>query len=248
MVLDHPLISRRYFFPRGGAPAEPFWVDCGEAQLACSYIVRDPQAKTLIHFHGNGEIVSDYLPDFQEALLQLGVNVFLAEYRGYGGSTGAPSLVKMLDDTSAIFDAIGLPQEQLVIFGRSVGSIYALEFADRYPDIAGLVIESGIADPLSRIIFRVDPDELGVSEAQMAEEAAEYLDHQKKLERLRAPLLILHTEHDHIVDKDHAERNIAWAGCADKTLHLFPRGDHNTIMFLNGPEYMEQLRGFLGRL
>ena len=59
-ILDHPLICERYFFPRKGCFADPFWVDCGDAQLACSYHEIDPTAKTLIHFHGNGEIVDDW--------------------------------------------------------------------------------------------------------------------------------------------------------------------------------------------
>ena len=54
---------------------------------------------------------------------------FLAEYRGYGGSTGEPSLVAMLDDVDAIFSALGRPAGELVVYGRSIGSIYAIEFA-----------------------------------------------------------------------------------------------------------------------
>ena len=59
-LLDHPLISERYFFPRDGYFKDPFQVNCGDAQLACSYHEIDPAAKTLIHFHGNGEIVDDW--------------------------------------------------------------------------------------------------------------------------------------------------------------------------------------------
>ncbi len=56
-LLDHRLISERYFFPRQGGLVDPFWIDCGEARLACAYHEIDPDAKTLVHVHGNGEIV-----------------------------------------------------------------------------------------------------------------------------------------------------------------------------------------------
>ena len=78
MILDHPIISQRYFFPRRSPLDDATLVDCGEATLACYRLDRHPDAPTVVHFHGNGEIVADYLPDFAEALLDLGVNVFFA--------------------------------------------------------------------------------------------------------------------------------------------------------------------------
>ena len=42
-LLNHPLISQRYFFPRRGFLPEPFWVEVEGAQLACYYYEVDPQ-------------------------------------------------------------------------------------------------------------------------------------------------------------------------------------------------------------
>lgn len=75
-LLNHPLISQRYFFPRRGCLSVPFMVAVDGAQLACSYHEIDPQAKTLVHFHGNGEIVDDWLDGFVEAIGQTGCNCF----------------------------------------------------------------------------------------------------------------------------------------------------------------------------
>ncbi|MFU8806292.1 MAG: alpha/beta hydrolase, partial [Bradymonadaceae bacterium] len=63
MILDHPLITERYFFPFDTSPSNPHWVDTGEHRLACYGEMRHPGAMTVIHFHGNGEVVSDYLPE-----------------------------------------------------------------------------------------------------------------------------------------------------------------------------------------
>ena len=92
-LLDHHLISERYFFPRAEAPAEPFWVDCADGtRLACAYHETDPAAPTVVHFHGNGEVVADYLDGFPGLIDRMGCNCFFAEFRGYGGSTGTSTV------------------------------------------------------------------------------------------------------------------------------------------------------------
>jgi alpha-beta hydrolase superfamily lysophospholipase len=243
--LDHDLISSRYFFPRDGALPQTTWVESHGERLACYHLAPHPGARTLVHFHGNGEIVSDYIPDLTSALLDLGVNIFFAEYRGYGASTGIPRLASMLDDVDAICHATQCPPEQLVVFGRSIGSIYAIETAKRFPNIGGLILESGIADPFERVLLRVSPEELGISTEAFQAEATTHLDHQQKLSGYNGPLLILHTEHDGLVDRSHADRNFAWAASEQKTKHIFPRGNHNSIMAVNWFDYMDKIKSFL---
>jgi hypothetical protein len=105
-TLNHPLISERYFFPRQEAFADPFWIDCGDARLGCHYTEVDRGAPTIVHFHGNGEIVADYV-DFLPALFsRIGCNTFLVEFRGYGMSEGRPELGRILDDTVSLLDQL----------------------------------------------------------------------------------------------------------------------------------------------
>lgn len=241
---DHRLISERYFFPRPGT-AGTTEVRVQDATLACAFADAGHE-HTLLHFHGNGEIVDDYLPDFPRLMSDMGLNTFLAEYRGYGGSTGIPQLGAMLDDVDAIVEAAGKP-ESLIVFGRSIGSIYAIEAAHRYPQIAGLVLESGIADVLERILLRVSPQELGTSINEMRAAFEERFDHQAKLAAFKKPTLILHAEHDHLVDKSHAEQNASWAGGSTK-LVILPRGDHNSIFFENRERYLRELSEFVAPL
>ena len=246
-LLNHPLISERYFFPRRGHFPEPFWVDCGDARLACSYHEVDPAAKTLVYFHGNGEIVADWRGSFVHRAGQAGVNVLLAEYRGYGASTGRPQLGRMLADVRVVGRALGQPAEQLIFFGRSVGSIFAIEAAAAFPGAAGLILESGIADVLERLLLRLRPEELGVSEAQLHQVVAERLDHQRKLAQYIGPVLVLHARHDDLVDVSHGQRLYDWAG-SSKEIKIFPHGGHNDIMAVNAPAYFDALNGFIDRL
>ncbi len=153
----------------------------------------------------------------------------------------------MLGDVPAIVEAVGVPRERIVVFGRSVGSIYAIEAASTYGDLGGLVLESGIADVGQRIKLRVEARELGCSEAELDQAVMEHLDHASKMKKVRVPLLVMHAEQDHLVTLDHAERNYGWAGSDDKRLCRFPRGDHNTIMFANQAEYFDALHDFLNR-
>ncbi len=246
-ILNHPLISERYFFPRRGQPSRPFWVDCGDARLACSYHEIDPAAKTLIHFHGNGEIVDDWQGDFVTIIQQMGFNVFLAELRGYGQSTGDPQLGKMLSDVVPMVEALQRPTHDLIFFGRSVGSIFALEAAARFPEAAGLIIESGVADVKERLLLRVSPQELGASVAEFESEIEEHLNHKKKMTAYPGAVLILHTQNDGLVDVSHGQRLYDWAG-GKKILKIFPHGNHNDIMIVNAREYFSFLQQFLTSL
>lgn len=239
-LLDHPLLASRYFFPRRVSFPSPRWVDAGDARLACAlHRVDDPAALTVVHFHGNGEVVADWLGDLPGPVAALRCNLLLAEYRGYGMSTGAPRLGRMLDDVEAILRAAG-PPERVVVFGRSVGSIFALEAVARFPQVAGLVLESGIADVLERLLLRLAPAELDATPEALAAEVAARLDHRRKLGAYRGPTLVLHTLFDDLVPVTHAERLAEWAG-GPVTLRLFDRGDHNTILAENEAAYLAAL-------
>lgn len=246
-LLDHPLIGERYFFPRRGHLNDPFWVDCGDARLACHYHQVDPSARTLIHFHGNGEIVDDYLGDFVSLVGRMGCNCLLVEFRGYGLSGGRPALGRMLADVPPVIRALGQPAEQLIFFGRSVGSIFAIEAATRYPEASGLILESGVADVLERLLLRVDPAELGTTREQLAQAVADRLDHRQKLARYQGPVLVMHTLNDGLVDVSHGRRLYQWAQ-GRKRLQVFPRGNHNDIMFENAREYFRLLAEFIAGL
>jgi pimeloyl-ACP methyl ester carboxylesterase len=242
-LLDHPLIAERYFFPRAGSPRGRLDVDVDGAVLACALRRAGPGGQTVVHFHGNGEVVADWQDGFDDAVLAMGWDLLLAEYRGYGGSTGEPRLGRMLGDVEPVIRAAG-PPERLVVFGRSVGSIFALEAVARFPGVAGLILESAIADPLERLLLRVDPRELGVDQATFQAAVASRLDHRSKLGRYGGPVLVLHSRHDGLVDVSHAERLAEWAG-GPVTLRIFEEGDHNSILAANAEAYLEAVAEFL---
>lgn len=246
-ILNHPLISERYFFPRREGLDDPFWVDCGDARLACYYRRRYERGRTVVFFHGNGEIVPDYLNGFVEVFDRLGYNCLLAEYRGYGFSTGRPELGVLLEDVETILRATGEVPERLVLFGRSVGSLFAIHGVSLWPRIGGLILESAVADVLERLLLRVRPEEMGIGMGDFRVAVAERLDHRTKLQSFSGPVLVLHGEGDELVDVSHAHRLYQWAG-GPKKMKIFPRGGHNDLAFVNAPEYFALVGEFLKNL
>ena len=244
-ILNHPLITERYFFPRQEAFPDPYWVDCDDVRLACHYNEVDPDAVTVVHFHGNGEIVADYVDFLPDIFARFGCNCLLAEFRGYGMSDGRPELGRILDDVDTILDKLPSRPGKTVFFGRSVGSIPAIHAASLWPDAAGMIIESGIADVLERLLLRVHPTELGVSGQDLQQAVADRLDQKEKISAFNGPLLVLHTANDGLVDVEHAKKLFAWATTLDKKIEIFPRGDHNSIMMVNADAYFGLVGEFL---
>jgi uncharacterized protein len=233
-LLDHPAISQRYFFPRPDPPSDAWMVD----RLACAKRTKGRGA-ALLHFHGNGEVVSDWLGDFADGLDAGGVDAYFAEYRGYGSSSGQPSLSALLDDALVVFDAMDRPPSEVVVYGRSIGSLAAAHVAAQR-DVKALVLESGICDLSERLLVRVSPDEIGATEDELRAAVKASFDQEAKIARAKCPVLVLHAERDDMVRKHHAERNAKAAGTRAE-LVMYPAGDHNTIHAFNGEDIVRRV-------
>jgi alpha-beta hydrolase superfamily lysophospholipase len=244
-ILDHEAISGCYLFPQQRSIVAPFMVQVAGAELACYRRVIDPASFTLVHFHGNGEAVADYVPWLADEFSSIGLNSLFVEYRQYGGSTGKAQLVAMLGDGEAAVAAAELAPEKVIAFGRSIGSLYAIELVHRQPTIAGLVLESGIADPSERFLVYADLSSARLNESDVVVEARRKFNHKQKLSGYQNPLLVMHAEHDRLIDISHAERNYQWAASSQKRLLRFPFGDHNSILGENQDEYFKALRSFV---
>jgi len=244
-LLNHPLIAARYFFPIEQPLSDATLVPIDAGHLACWRSAPASDRPVVVHFHGNGELVHHWQHGpLADTIAAAGWDLFLAEYRGYGGSDGDPHLATMLDDIPGIADAVGVDPTKIVVFGRSVGSLFAVDWVRQRPTTAGLILESGIFDLHERIALRADPRSLGVEdEATMRALITERIDHARVLGAYRGSTLVLHAERDHLVSIAHAERNAAAARAA--TFVRFARGDHNSILFANLERYLSEVSAFL---
>ena len=246
-LLDHPVISSRMFYPWPNSFPDPFYVEVRAGKLGCWYNRPFPDAPTMMLFHGNGETVADYIDSFAWSISGLGINLFLAEYRGYGMSIGQPTMTSILDDVTELVKACEVDPTRLVFFGRSLGSLFAVHAASLYPQAAGLVLESGIADPLERVLNWVEPRQMGVTEDELRVETERVLNQPAKLALFQGRTLVMHTRNDDIVPCEHGANLHEWAN-NPKKLVMFERGDHNNIMAVNSEAYFNELGLFFSQI
>src|SRR5258708_2866958 len=96
-LLDEAGVTGMMFYPRPDPfPPPPgatdHLIEVGpDAAIGARFYAFDPALPTILYFHGNGEVVSDH-DTLAPLYRQAGANLFVAEFRGYGRSTGQPTL------------------------------------------------------------------------------------------------------------------------------------------------------------
>ena len=250
--LDVPQVLTRLFHPRpeyAGSPtsAQELLIPVAGAAVGGRFYAAGAKAPTLLFFHGNGEIVADY-EDLGPIYARLGLNFLPVDYRGYGRSTGTPTVAAMMADCHVILAFVRdwLRERQftgpMAVMGRSLGSAPALELAAAHPDeLAGLVIESGFAwaAPLLRLLG-VDAQALGYVE----DEGFRNVD---KIGQWTKPLLVIHADHDQIIPVSEGVALYEACPSHEKTLLRVPGAGHNDVLPVGFTAYMEAI-GRLARL
>src|SRR5262249_60947075 len=95
-------------------------------------------------FHGNAGNAGDRLDRVKLLVSALHVDVLIADYRGYGKSSGKPGEQEVYDDGLAMVaeaERRGVPAVRMVLFGESLGCAVAIETALAKP-CAGLILEA----------------------------------------------------------------------------------------------------------
>ncbi len=256
-VLDHPLITEVIFYParisEEQAPdmehGRVVYIPAGDDRLGAYWHKPFEDAATVLFFHGNGEIMTDYLFDFHARMEELGVNFMVVDYRGYGLSSGSPSLSRLLEDARAAWahlPELGLSPDQVIVMGRSLGSLAALEICSGPGrEAKALIIESGIGR-FDNWIDRMAPmlERLGLDAAGLKQALFQAFNHEQKIKAFPGPVLVMHAPQDEIVPVQHGRDLAKWAG-GRAAYHEFSRGGHNDIQLLNKHEYFQVLESFL---
>jgi len=217
------------------------------SKLSCYKQMRYKNSKMLIVFHASNEVVTDYMESFAHEIDKMGVNLFVAEYPGYSMSTGSPSLINITEIIPYLIKNSDTPVDKLIVFGRSLGTSYAIDAVSQFPEIKGLIIESGIADFYERLERRVSPDDVDASEDELKQEVLKYFNIEKKLNNYNGATLVMHTKEDRIINVKHAMQNFEWAN-EPKELKLFDEGNHSDIQFCNKREYFDTMFEFIKKL
>jgi fermentation-respiration switch protein FrsA (DUF1100 family) len=163
-----------------------------------------PGRGIVLFLHGTPATLADTvwrLPDLQKS----GFGVMAIDYRGYGGSTGAPSEQGFRADVRAAFDWLhaAAPGSKIAVFGESLGTGPAVELA-RDRKVAGILLNSPYAS--IRRLF-----ELRALPLPYRWLMHDQFDSEALIGEVGVPVMILHGTADRNIPVDEARRLFAAA-------------------------------------
>lgn len=237
-MFDTREFNERLFFPRADVTPCPAGAVDLEVPVpgAVLHVRVHPHAEarcTVLLFHGNGEVVADY-DEAASRFARCGASLAVVDYRGYGASTGTPTLRSAIKDAPLVLAAVsawleqhgaGMAQARIIVMGRSLGSACAAElYGARPANVVGFILESGSSD-LAELVRRrglpVPPE--------IPSDLREIFDPLPKLRRGDQPLLVLHGANDELIAPEEAERAFEAAGTSKKRLVFLPGYGHNDL-------------------
>jgi pimeloyl-ACP methyl ester carboxylesterase len=209
---------------------QAWWIPAGQ-----------PNAPTLLYLHGNYRNIGNNL-EHTLRLHNLGFNVLLSDYRGYGKSSGGrPNEAKVYEDAEAAWQYLlkqrGVKPQQAFIYGHSLGGAIAIDLAMHHPEAAGLIIESSFtsAVEMGKLAYPFLPVDWLLDQR---------FDALKKISRLKIPVLLIHGTWDKRVPVQMAQQLYA-AAPQPKTLTLIEGGEHNNSGAVGWTEYRDAVTAFV---
>ncbi|KAG7567525.1 Alpha/Beta hydrolase fold [Arabidopsis thaliana x Arabidopsis arenosa] len=192
---------------------------------------------TLLYSHGNAADLGQMVDLFIELRAHLRVNIMSYDYSGYGVSTGKPTELNTYYDIEAVYNCLrseyGITQEEMILYGQSVGSGPTLHLATRLKRLRGIILHSAILSGL-RVLYPV--------------KMTFWFDMYKNIEKIRhvkCPVLVIHGTKDDIVNISHGKR--LWELAKDKYDPLWVKGGGHCNLETY-PEYIKHVRKFLNAM
>ena len=203
--------------------------DDGES-IDAWFLEQEGADKTVIYYGGNGFLMMKSRP-LIDAYSDVPVHLLLIDYRGYGRSSGEPSVAGVKSDAEAAYQAAksSLPVEPgpIYIHGHSMGSFLATHIAHSN-EVEGYILESPVSDVeswtkgivplLLRPFVRFD-----IAEPVKNQNNGELVRHIDK------PLLIIGGELDEVTPYEMAEELYEKSISTEKKLVRVENGNHNDL-------------------
>ncbi len=226
-----------------GLPLEDVWFQSADGvRLFGWYVEARADRPVLLWCHGNAGNIINRLDNLKR-LHELGLSVFLFDYRGYGKSQNLrPSEEGLYRDAVGAYDYLTrirkLRFDRMVLFGRSLGASVAGELAGRRPG-AALILESSF--PSIEAVAKYHYGGLPVHWLIGAE--FRLVD---RLPQLSLPKLIIHGDRDEIIPLD-LGRQVFDAAMQPKEWYVIQGADHNDTYQVGGASYFRRLGEFIRR-
>ncbi len=199
--------------------AQEVTLDTADGERIIAWHIPPRETKPIvIYFHGNGGSLRIRVERFR-AIIADGAGLLAVSYRGYGGSTGAPTENGLLADaeTAYAFARAHYTPEHIVLWGESLGSGVAIALATKR-SVARLVLESPFtsAADIGASVYWFLPVRLLMKDQFRSD---------LRISQVRAPVLILHGTNDAVVPLAFGERLFALAN-EPKRFERIPGGGH----------------------
>jgi pimeloyl-ACP methyl ester carboxylesterase len=195
--------------------------NAGQPQLQGWWIPHPAGARyTVLYLHGADGNLGNTV-DALKLLADAGLNVFAFDYRGYGASAAAhPSEAGWRQDAEAAITYLTatrhIPAASLLLAGKDLGANLALELAAAHSELAGVVLDQPLADPM-RPVFSDPRAKLVPAHVLVSDR----FDLDAPAAALRLPLLWFHRvdlEHARFIDSPTAYLHVT----ARKSIVLLP--------------------------
>jgi uncharacterized protein len=203
----------------------------------------DPLSRpTILDFYGNGMCLKTALDGFDN-FRRLGANVLIAEYVGYGMSSGSPSEANCYATADAFYEHLckrpDVNPKKIVAMGWSLGGAVAIDLASRKP-VAGLVAYSSFTS-MSDLALRHYP----YLPAPLL--LIHRFESRRKIAGIRCPILIGHGKRDELVPYAMSDVLAAAAG-GPVTRFSEENADHNDFFAIGDRRLIDTLGLFLNGL
>ena len=240
VVVTGRLVSRRVLFPVGdvrkAALPHDFeqWTMRAEdgAPVHALALLSPGDRRVVVHFHNNRETMADPAWMARE-LRRRGAGVVLAEFRGYGLSSGLePTEEGLYEDAEAVLARVreaGFGPDRVVLWGTSLGTGVAAEMARRGRGAALVLVTpyTSIPDVVSAFAPLVPASLLVPDRFDTLDKAAD----------IRVPTLVVHGDADEIIPFAMG-RQVA-ARIPNASLARIGGGHHGDLFLREGPALLD---------
>jgi hypothetical protein len=195
-----------------------------------------------LFLHGNAStIASNVNISHYAALHAAGLNVLAPEFRGFGGLGGSPTEATLGADARAAYDYLRavrhVDPSTIVIYGWSLGSAVAVDLAT-------------MVDPGAVILEAAPASQAGLSERRYPFFPIRLLtrspfDSIGKIDRVHAPILVLHSPDDVVIPIAEGRR-LFEAARSDKSF-VEVRGGHVSASEIDAERFARTIAAFLSQ-
>lgn len=198
------------------------------------------QSPWVLFLHGNAAtIASSVNIAHYQVLRAVGLNILAPEYRGFAGLEGTPTEDGLAADARAAYDYLHItrriPSSRIVVYGWSLGSAVAVSLAAEV-DEAAVILEgapASLAD-VGQQQYPLFP--IGLIMRSKFESV-------RRIDRIRAPLLFLHSPEDVVIPIREGRR--LYDAATAKKRFVEVRGGHGHASEVDGARFVSEIAAFL---